>query len=250
MTRVEYSPVDLSEFMPHFRNMEFTEHEDNSELKLALDEIKEFLKGNSKHYFEDGDLAATVEHLFDYSLHKANVVSAFSSPKIGQIKYKKEVLDKLLSFEERDISEIKLPQLKETKVSTHEFSNYSVASLLTQMPLFYENMFSAFFTISDGKDDFFDLTSSKEFVDKTPYKKSINSFGVNISEFEIPQAKNQTYTVKFLDREIKKVASSYEFSHKVELSFDVDQMGMLIQQFQILSYGGQGNNYKMDLSPV
>lgn len=160
-----------------------------------------------------------------------------------------QIFEKKVKFSQKTPKQEKIVNKNEEK---HEEFNYSISALLTQMPLFYENMFTAFFTVSDGAfDDFYaigDTTTS--LVNRDRYQHVMDCFGVNLSEFEVPQPKSQTYTVKFLDREIKKVASSYELPHRVELSFDVDQMGMLIQNFQILSYGGQGNNTSLELTPV
>ena len=50
----------------------------------------------------------------------------------------------------------------------------------------------------------------------------------------------ETYTVPVLNREVKKISSSYKENHNISITLDIDELGLIIRQFNLLT--GQFGN--------
>ncbi len=272
----DWKPVDWSKAMPHTAALEKDKQEEKgykweTDFGKALDNIVEFLGGKPRRS-EYGERQAsefvakfgnyTLRNIDDsYTPYTSNRKGWYSGNELmsrlfnyladKHDKKKKEQEDLVNSIveslEESSSEEPKMEVFTPKPVNPPASpvrNNQSIISMLTKMPYFSQNMFSVYFMYNDERVDLNTLSSHKS---SEAYKDIINGFGVRLYNFEIPQPKNQTYSVKVLDREIKKVSSSYEIQHKVDLTFEVDYMGMLIQHFQILSNGNPGPNADSNL---
>lgn len=284
---IDYNPLDLSSAMIGISALNFEEQDEQQgyeweiDLQQDLDNIVEFLGGERKERKTRRQLdikkaAEYLEKFGSYSLrsveesytpytstrkgwysgnelmsrfinHLVDGYNARKEKKAKEAEEKKKLLNEVLPESEEVEESPKVEEVKPKNVTLPvkpNRVNHSIAALLTKMPYFSQNMFSVYFMYEDEKVDLYSLTPYKS---SEAYQNTINGFGVRLNNFEIPQPKNQTYTVKVLDREIKKVASSFEIAHKVELTFEVDYMGMLLQHFQILSNGNPGPNADANL---
>ena len=164
----------------------------------------------------------------------------------------------------------------------HKLYNTSVEALLRKTPDFRQNMYHGVFvyTIPDGIGKIQNLdelvTSLNGYEeDKTigltrvgqnaqlltqlteAYEKIIKTYYVRMQGLTVPGASMESYSVPFLNRNIKKPSNNFSENHKITIDFIVDEMGLLVRSFNILtgSFGyikddDNHNKYAHNLFPV
>lgn len=164
----------------------------------------------------------------------------------------------------------------------HKLYNTSVEALLRKTPDFRQNMYHGIFvyTIPDGIGKIQNLnelvTSLNGYnEDKTlgltrvgqnaqlltqlteAYEKIIKTYYVRMQGLTVPGASMESYSIPFLNRNVKKPSNNFSENHKITIDFIVDEMGLLVRSFNILT-GNFGyikdndahNKYAHNLFPV
>lgn len=62
----------------------------------------------------------------------------------------------------------------------------------------------------------------------------INAFGVRLKGINIPTPKVDTFDTQFLGRTIKRIGSTFTVSRKADLTFDLDEQGLMLKMFSDL----------------
>lgn len=164
----------------------------------------------------------------------------------------------------------------------HKLYSTSVEAMLRKTPDFRQNMYHGIFvyTIPDGIgkiQNFNELVTSLNGYeeDKTlglarvgqnaqlltqlteAYEKIIKTYYVRMQGITIPGASIEPYSVPFLNRNIKKPGNNFTENHKITIDFTVDEMGLLVRSFNILTgnFGyikdnDEHNRYVHNLFPV
>lgn len=142
----------------------------------------------------------------------------------------------------------------------HRVYNTSIEALLRKAPDFRQNMYHGIFvyTVPDGIgkiQDFNDLvTSVNGYKDddsigfkrtgqndslitqlSEAYEKILKTYYVRMQGITIPGASVEPYSIPFLNRTIKKVGNNFTENHKISIDFSVDEMGLLVRSFNILT---------------
>jgi hypothetical protein len=141
----------------------------------------------------------------------------------------------------------------------HEIYNMSVEALLRKAPDFRQNLYHGVF-VFNGDTDFSNIStniSSTVGKDKSipsklvdtknlvnAYLNTLKTYYVRMQNISIPGASADTYTIPFLNRNIKKIGGNFTESHKMTIEFVVDEMGIIIRAFNILT--GQFGNILND----
>lgn len=164
----------------------------------------------------------------------------------------------------------------------HYIFNTSVDALLSRAPDFRQNMYHGIFvyTTPNGLGQMQELdeivNSLGEFRNNErvnlattsimgnnlsqltdAYTKVLKTYYVRMNGITIPGVKAEPYSIGFLNRTIKKVGNNFSESHKITIDFTVDEMGLIMRSFNILtgSFGyingdDKHNIYANNIFPV
>lgn len=142
----------------------------------------------------------------------------------------------------------------------HKVYNTSIEALLRKAPDFRQNMYHGIFVYTSpdgiGKiQEFNELTTSVNGYNndnsigfkKTgqndslitqlseAYENVLKTYYVRMQGITIPGANVEPYSIPFLNRNIKKVGNNFTENHKIHIEFTVDEMGLIIRSFNILT---------------
>ena len=131
--------------------------------------------------------------------------------------------------------------------------NVLLNRLISMMPDFSQNLFTIGFiginddykNLSDFALDYFrdfDENSDELTGEKFNHlNNNIDGFYTRVSSFEIPMPKAHTIQYKFFTRTITKLSAGIEQPHTINITFNADQNGYIINHFQRMA--GQFNAY-------
>lgn len=150
----------------------------------------------------------------------------------------------------------------------HRVYNVSVEALLRKAPDFRQNMYHGIFVYTpeltgDNLVDFSNLTNflgnnfkndlkngfvstsvDKKGVAQIPeaFERILNAYYVRMQGITVPGATIDTISMDVLNRKLKKVGSSFSENHKITIDFSIDDMGLMVRGFNILT--GQFSHIK------
>ena len=130
--------------------------------------------------------------------------------------------------------------------------NVLLNRLISMMPDFSQNLFTIGFiginddykNLSDFALDYFrDFDEKGELAGEkfNHLNNNIDGFYTRVSSFEIPMPKAHTIQYKFFTRTITKLSAGIEQPHTIDITFNADQNGYIINHFQRMA--GQFNAY-------
>ncbi len=98
-----------------------------------------------------------------------------------------------------------------------------------------DNPYKPIHTLEDFALKYFSNNEDKEGKDIKFINNNINGFYTRVSSFDIPLPKARTTQIKFLTRTINKPTHGIEQPHFIEVNFEADQNGYLINFFERLA---------------
>lgn len=146
------------------------------------------------------------------------------------------------------IDDSKIGEVKDINASTivnphSKFNNKAVNCLLSQLPLFAPNMYYGVFnqfTIDNETDDFIKISNHIDCDDigsemQDSIKNMLNTYFVRLQGVDIPTPESNTREVNFCGRSFSKVTNIFNDEHTVNLTFTLDNYGILLRQFNLMS---------------
>lgn len=150
----------------------------------------------------------------------------------------------------------------------HRVYNVSVEALLRKAPDFRQNMYHGIFVYTpemtgdnlvdfsnitnflgnnfknDLKNGFVSTSVDKKGVAQIPeaFERILNAYYVRMQGITVPGATIDTISMDVLNRKLKKVGSSFSENHKITIDFSIDDMGLMVRGFNILT--GQFSHIK------
>lgn len=134
---------------------------------------------------------------------------------------------------------------KETAAPTstpEAFSNNMMRKMLALMPDLFQNDFTFGFyvesankKISEIDMSYYDNRVTQEDREKLGYSylnNNLDGFFVRVTSFDIPLPKARTTQLNFFTRKIEKIISGIEQAHTLNVKFEADQNGYLINFFE------------------
>ena len=135
----------------------------------------------------------------------------------------------------------------------HAIHSSAVKCLLRKMPDFRPNMYYG--VISQYNEDDEEITDILNITGGMPFEKELGAqleqvlktYFIRLQEVSINGMSIEPTTWKFMGRTISKVSSTFTESHKTELSFSLDQNGLILNKFNALA-GIFGSNFEDKVS--
>ena len=228
---------------------------------LAIDELRKIRRDmskisvNSNHFISNADnsiMKFSKEGFVTYSLGTLGNPLVLPSIDLGNFNISKKPLSTLNG----NYGELN----PDRTAFYHEIYNTSVEALKRKAPDFRQNMYHGIFiyTKPDGIgkiQSFSELTNSlKNFKsDKsvnlhttgskdtvvaslnTAYNNILDTYFVRMNGITVPGANIESYSIKFLNRNIKKVGNNFNENHKITIDFSIDESGLILRSFDILT---------------
>lgn len=157
---------------------------------------------------------------------------------------------------EQEESNFPTPLNEENRIHSYEYEyssqhsriieNDILSHLMSTLPDFADNLFTFGFISQNTNKSFGEIAkdiniyeNDESFKENKPlstvemfYERNIDGFYTRVSGFNIPMPKAKTIQYKFFTRTITKTGNGIEQPHTLEVEFDVDQNGYLINIFE------------------